>query len=106
MDERQVLRKFSFNRHTSLHRFAASEDDHLPNRLIDIQLVLALWALFYEIAEPADDAAGTIAVRDDVGEREPHLLQIRRATIQKTQCRLCIGDRRGDWLVHLMSYGR
>ena len=55
-----------------------SEDDHLANRFIDVQPVLARWRFFDEITDPADDAAGTIAVRDDVSERQPHLLQIRR----------------------------
>ena len=103
LNERQAVREVRPHRDAVLHRFAMDEIDHLPDRFVDVQAILSGRRFFDVITNPADDVARSMAVLDDASERLPHLLQIRRSTIQKAQCRLGVDDGGGDGLFHFMG---
>ena len=78
-----LISKRSFNERQAVHEFRLHRD-----------------AVLHRFP---DHLGRSMAVLSDASERLPHLLQIRRSTIQPSQRRLGIGDRRGDRLVHFMG---
>src|SRR2546423_6593416 len=75
--------------------------DHLADRWVDLQAIFPRGRLFYEIADASDHVAGSYAILNDVSERLPHLLQIRRVTARPAQRRPGVGDRGSEGAVHL-----
>ena len=102
-NERQTVHEFRLYRDAVLHRFPAGERNHLVDCPIDLQAILPRRSFLDEGTNLVDHLGRSMAVLSNASERLPHLLQIRRSTIQPAQRCLRIGDRRGDRLVHFMG---
>ena len=61
-----------------LHHLAMEQNDHLKDRLVDLQSSRRGGAFSMRRADPADHLAGAGAVLDDADEALPQLLQRRR----------------------------
>src|SRR5262245_15636076 len=76
---------------------------YLPFDRLAVQAILPHGRFFAELEDAADDLARSIAVLNDVTERLPHLIQIRRLTIERAQRRLGIADRRRDRVFYFLG---
>ena len=79
LNERQTFRQLHLHRDTVLQRFATGQDNHLADRLVEVQAIIPwCWRFLDKITDPADDIASSIDVVDNTAERFAHLLQIWR----------------------------
>ncbi len=103
MNERQALRELRLHRDAVLHRLAIGQLNHLADRAVDLHAILPWRRLFDEVANPANDVTRSMASLNNISERLPRFLQIRRLAIQPAQYRLRVGGRRGNGLFHFMD---
>ena len=103
VNERQTVRELRPHRNAVLHRFAAGELNHFADRRVEVHAVLLGRRLPHEGTDAGDNVAGSLAGLNDTIERLPHLLEIRRPSLQPAQSGLGVGDRCGDRLFDFMS---
>src|SRR6266446_6207256 len=77
LNERQALRELRLRRDAVLHHFPTGQDNHIADRVVDVQAILPWRRLLDEVTDPADAVASSICVLGDAAERLPDLLQIR-----------------------------
>jgi hypothetical protein len=79
LDAGQLARQLRVHRDAGLDRFAVGQGGHFQDRRIEVDNLLPGWRFLDERPDSVDDAASSIGVVHNAGERFPHLCHIERA---------------------------
>src|SRR5260370_38608512 len=80
LNERQAF-QLHLHRDAVPQRFPTGQDNHLADRLVDVEAISPwCWRFRDELTDPADDIAGSITVPRNTVERFAHLRQIWRTS--------------------------